>query len=149
MADSAPAQVTYTSNVIASPEVVGAILTVGASFASGGVHVLSDPATQQQIVFLIGIVLTGVMHYFFPGASGKLGITAPMPWATPASQYIQPGTSAVTIPHTTSVNQTTEVVPLSAGSHKVDVPLPPAPPPLVIPSTVIVTPIPAASPAPQ
>lgn len=147
---AAPAQVTYTSNVFASPEAIGLYVTIiGLVAGKLGVHIPTDDATQAQLTIAVGVLVTGIGHYLFPGASGKLGLTAPMPWANPTLQDVQAGTNVVAVPAPGDVNQTTGVVPLPVGSHKVDVtlPSPPLPPP-VLPPTVVVTPIPAAQPAP-
>lgn len=155
----APAQVTYTSNAFLSPEFIGGLATMIALLAGRmGVQVLADPANQQLLVMLVGMVMTGVAHFLFPSASGKLGLTAPAPWSTPTAQDIPPGTSVVAVPESTDTQQTTSVVPLSVGAHRVEVslpplPPPPPPPPPPLPPTVTVTPIPAnasgAAPAPS
>ena len=139
----APAQVTYTSNAFLSPEFVGGVATMIALLAGRlGFQVLADPANQQLLVMLVGMVLTGVAHFLFPGASGKLGIAAPMPWSTPAPQDIQPGTSVVAVPAAADAGQTTTVIPLALGAQTVhvSVPVPVVPP--TPPPPVTVTPLP-------
>jgi hypothetical protein len=118
--EAAPAQVTYTTNAFASPVFLGPLVTLIASVASAaGVHVLDDPALQQQLILVLGIVLTWALHWQFPGASGKLGLDAPAPWTAPASQDISTGTSVVSVPAPTATVQTTAVQPLPVSAPRV------------------------------
>lgn len=139
MAD-APAQITYTTNPLLSPAVLGAVVTLAASIATGmGVHVLDSPAVQQQLVVVLGILGTAFAHWMWPNQDGKMSLSAPL--STPAPQDIQPGASVVSVPLPRDKVQTTDVQPLPAGVHTVEVVAQPqpldAPPP---PPAVTVTP---------
>lgn len=134
---AAPAQVTFTSNVFASPEFIGALATIITLVAGQlGVHVLADPAQQQLLVMFLGMGMTALGHYLFPGASGKLSLTAPAPWSTPAAQDLPAGTSVVAVPAAKDAQQVAAVVPLDVGTHTVQV----ADPPPVLPPVVPVLP---------
>ena len=117
-----PAQITFTTNVFASPAFLGPLITVIASLASAaGVHVLDNQVLQQQLILVLGVIITGWLHWQFPGASGKLGVNAPAPWKAPSSQDIPAGASLVTVAAPTDIVQATAVRPLPVGSHVVDV----------------------------
>ncbi len=136
----APAQVTYTSNVFASPEFVGGVATaLGLMAGHFGLHVMDDPQSQQLLVMFVGMALTGLGHYLFPSASGKLGLTAPAPWSTPAAQNISTGTSVVAVPAPADEKQTTSVIPIAEGKHEVVVTAPPPTDPPAPPPPVTVT----------
>ncbi len=119
----APAQVTYTTNTFASPVFIGPLVTLIASIASAaGVHVLDDPAIQQQLILVLGIALTWALHWGFPSASGKLSFGGPAPWTAPSPQDLQAGTSVVTVPPPTASSQVTAVQPLPPSAPRVVVP---------------------------
>jgi hypothetical protein len=142
-----PAQVAFTTSIFTSPEVLGGLATM-ISLALNkafGVQIFSDPQYQQALILLMGAILTGLAHWLFPGASGKLGFTAPAAWNVPSPQPVASGPNIITVPAPTDEKQTTGVLPLPPGAHKVEVTAPtpsPAvpvvPPPL--PPTVVVTP---------
>ncbi len=137
---SAPAQITFTSNVFASPEFVADVVTVIMLVAGHfGVHVLADPLMQQVLVIAVGRGLAWVGHYLFPDASGKLGLTASMPWNTPAAKDIPVGTSVVAVSAPQDAQQATAVVPLDQGAHRVEVTAPIPVIPVALPPTVTVT----------
>jgi hypothetical protein len=142
----APAQVTYTTSVFTSPELIGAIVTAIAMAAakSPSFQFLADPTNQQLLTMVVGAILTGIVHYLFPGASGKLGITAPAAWSTPTSQDISVGTNVVTLPASSDARPTT-VAALPVGVHRVEITAPAAPPPVLpppaLPPNVTITPL--------
>ena len=137
----APAQVSFTSNAFLSPEFLGGVaILVALAAGKAGIHVFDDQSTQQLLVMFLGVVFTGVGHWLFPGASGKLGLTAPAPWSTPASQDIPAGTSVVAVPAPRDAQQTTAVQPLYVGAHRVEVAAPTPVIPSVLPPTVTITP---------
>lgn len=122
MPDS-PAQLTYTTNPLLSPAVLGGLVTVAASIASSfGVHILNDPALQQQLVLVLGVVLTAFAHWMWPHNDGKLSLSAPL--STPAPVDVPIGASVVTVPLPSAPTQTTAVVPLDSGKSTVTVPTP-------------------------
>lgn len=135
----APAQLTFTTNVFASPTFLGPLVALIASIATSmGVKVLDDPALQQQLILVLGVVITGALHYWFPGAAGRLGIEAPMPWNTPGSQPVAVGASVVTVAAPKDAVQISSVQPLSVGVHTVEV-APPAQAEHTTPASVTVT----------
>lgn len=144
--DTKPASVAFTTSVFFSPEFLGGVATlIGLSLNKFGVHIFDDPASQQNLIIVLGIVFTGIAHYLFPGASGKLSVTGPAPWTVPPSQPVSSGTSVIAVPAPADEKQTTGVLPLAPGAHRVEITapvpapvVPPAPP--VLPPTVTVTP---------
>lgn len=132
MPDS-PAQITYTTNPLLSPTIIGAAVTLLASIASGfGFNILNDPALQQQLVIVIGILGTAIAHWIWPNNDGKLSFAAPL--ITPASIDVPAGASVINIPATIDKLQIPDVQPLPIGTHLVEV-ASPAPSGSVIPST--------------
>lgn len=117
----APAQLSYTTNTFASPTFLGPLVTLMGLVASNGVHVLDNQTAQGIIVFLLGTAATWVLHYYFPGSTGKLGFAAPMPWNTPGNQPVAIGASVVTVGAPTEAAPVEPVKPLAAGLHTVDV----------------------------
>lgn len=93
---TSPATITYTTNPLLSPSVIGAIATILTSIASAaGIHVLDDPLIQQQLIFVIGLIGTAVAHCIWPHNDGKLSFSAPL--TTPAPQSIPEGASIVVV----------------------------------------------------
>lgn len=114
------ATVTYTTNPLLSPGVIGLFVTLAASIASAsGVHVLDNPAIQQQLVVAIGIVGTAIAHWMWPHNDGKLSFAAPL--STPAPQVLPTGTSVVTVAKPDDTTKVTDVKPLPLGEHIVSV----------------------------
>jgi hypothetical protein len=135
-----PAQITYTTNPLLSPVVLGALVTLIASIASGyGVHVLNDPAIQQQLIVVLGIIGTAIAHWIWPGQDGKMSLSAPL--STPAPQDVPAGASVINVPAPADRLQVADVQPLAAGTHVVEV-VDPAPSAAPFPSvpTVVVSP---------
>lgn len=122
MPDSAStAQITYTTNPLLSPTVLGGVITLLAAVAGAfGIHVLDDPALQQTLVVVLGLLCTAVARYFFPQNEGRLSFFAP--FSTPAPQSVPVGSSVVTVPAATSPTQRTDVLPLDPGRSTVVVP---------------------------
>lgn len=114
----APAQISYTTNTFASPEFLGLLGTVAALIAGklGLTIPALDLATQQMLAALVGMALTALAHWAFPSASGRLGLTAPAPWAAPAPQDIPVGPSVVTVPHPHDEAQVATVTPIDVGT---------------------------------
>jgi hypothetical protein len=140
MPDQAPAQITYTTNPLLSPAVLGALVTLIASIASSfGVKVLNDPALQQQLIVVLGIVGTGLAHWMWPHQDGKMSMSAPL--STPAPQDVPAGASVINVPAPADKLQTADVQPLPTGTHVVEV-ADPAPAAAASPSapTVVITP---------
>lgn len=140
MPDPAPAQITFTTNPLLSPAVLGALVTLIASIASGfGFKVLNDPALQQQLIVVIGIVGTALAHWIWPHQDGKMSLSAPL--LTPAPQDVPAGASVINVPAPADKAQVADVVPLESGTHVVDV-APPVPASVLAPAaptTVVVT----------
>ena len=104
-----PAQVTYTTNPILSPTVLGGLVTFIATLASAfGVHVLDDPQLQQTLVVVLGLIGTAIAHYLWPHQDGRLSFSAPL--VTPAPQNLSVGTSTVTVPRASATDQTVTVI---------------------------------------
>lgn len=140
MPDQAPAQITYTTNPLLSPAVLGALVTLIASIASSfGVKVLNDPALQQQLIVVLGIVGTGLAHWAWPHNDGKMSLSAPL--STPAPQDVPAGASVINVPAPVDKMQVADVQPLPSGTHVVEV-VDPAPVGATAPSapTVVITP---------
>lgn len=130
----APAQITFTSSLFTSPIFLGAIVTLIASIASAfGVHVLDSEAMQQQAILVLGVIITGILHWAFPNADGKLSASAPAAWNNPSPVPVQTGASAISVPHPEDANQAATVVPLDIGTHTIEIaqPAPTAPPTIV------------------
>ena len=126
-----PASITYTTNPLLSPTVLGGVVTLLASIASAfGVHVLDDPMLQQQLVLVLGLVGTAVARWMWPNNDGRLSFAAPL--STPASQDLPAGASVVNVPAPADKTQTTDVQPLPIGTHTVEVM---KPTPLLSPAT--------------
>jgi hypothetical protein len=135
-----PAQITYTTNPLLSPVVLGALVTLIASIASSfGVKVLNDPALQQQLVIVLGMIGTGLAHWAWPHQDGKMSLSAPL--SVPAPQDVPAGASVINVPAPADKMQVADVQPLPSGTHVVEV-AEPAPAGAALPSapTVVITP---------
>lgn len=129
----APAQITYVTNPLLSPTIIGSVVTVIASIASGfGIHILDDPALQQQLVLIIGVLGTLFARWMWPNHEGKLSFTAPL--SVPAPQDVPAGASVINVPAPADKLQVADVQPLSTGTHTVAV-VDPAPVGAFRPST--------------
>jgi len=115
------AQITYTTNPLLSPTVLGGIVTLAATIASAaGIHILDDPQLQQTLVVVLGLTSTGIARYFWPHNDGRLSFFAP--FSTPPAQNVPVGSSVVTVPPVSSDKKTTDVLPLDPGISTVVVP---------------------------
>ena len=115
------AQITYTTNPLLSPTVLGGVVTLAATIASAaGIHVLDDPQLQQTLVVVLGIIGTAIARYFWPHQDGRLSFAAPL--STPLPQDVPVGSSVVTVPPVSSDKKTTDVLPLDPGVSTVVVP---------------------------
>lgn len=125
MSDSS-AQLTYTTNPLLSPMVVGGVVLLIANVSSiFGIHFLDDSAMQQKLVAAIDtliVVVTAIAHIAWPHQDGRLSLSAPL--STPAPTSVPIGASVVTVPSPSAPTQAAEVVPLDSGRSTVTVPTP-------------------------
>lgn len=118
----AAAQLTYTTNVFASPEFIGTVVSLIGMFAGkAGVHIFDDQQMQSILGVMVGMALGGIGHYFFPNASGRLSLSAPTAAGVPSPQNVPAGPSVVTVPKSTDWLQIATVQPIGVGKQVVTV----------------------------
>lgn len=118
---TAPAKLTFVSNLLTSKIFLTQVVAILASIASAaGVHLLDDQGMQQQLILVLDGVVTALLRWLFP--TGPVSITAPV--STPAAQDVPVGASVVTVPVSANQLQVAGVQPLDVGTHTVAVDAP-------------------------
>jgi hypothetical protein len=106
MPTSAPAKLTFVSNLFTSKIFLTQVVTLAALIAgASGVHVLDDQGAQAQLVGVLDVVVTMLLRWLYP--TGPVSISAPV--STPPAQDVPLGRSTVDIA-TPAFSPTTAVV---------------------------------------
>ena len=79
------AQVTYTTNPLSAPNFIGIVVAMILAGAQHFGFTFFDSAEMQGLLALaVGWAVGAIGSWLFPGASGRLGLSAPFAWNAPA-----------------------------------------------------------------
>lgn len=120
---AAPAKLTFVSQLLTSKIFLAQVVALATSIASAaGMHLLDDQVVQQQAIVMLDVGATALLRWWFP--TGPVSLFAPV--VTPPAQDIPAGHSVIAVPASGGTPQAATVVPLSIGTHTLDVTAQPA-----------------------